>query len=414
MPLVCVAMPVHRAGDIAALRRAFGSICAQSLGQIEILLIANGSDEGTLAELERLAGSERRARVIELDEGNLAAAINEGLREAGCDLVARMDADDWSHPDRLRIQYEFMKSNSEVAAVGSGWETVEPSGRRVRMEVPGDAGQMRWRLLLGNPLAHGSMMLRKSMVLEVGGYDHMCRRAQDYDLWLRLSARYPIAAVREVLYEYHSRHAGGREESVKEQALTAANSLVRAWSGLPPLPAGSRELAELAAGIAPVIGGERGGDGVERIERVLQESGPSVAGLIARLWLEWEGGRRGGRAGDVQEVCRMARVREVARAIAEAGASRVWLWGAGRHTRWLLERRAELGMPIAGIVDDAASGQRRGEFVVAGPDVLKAGEWVLISSDGFEGEIWASGESARARGVNMRRIYGVNPGENSG
>ncbi len=402
--MVSVVLPVHRAAG-NSLAGAFASIAGQSLRNIEILLIANGADATTIAEVRGLAAREPRARVIELAEGNLAAALNVGLREARADLVARMDGDDLSRPERLEVQRAYMQGNPGVAAVGCAWERVWPGGRRERMEVPTDPRELRWRLLVGNPLAHGSVMMRGSTVLGIGGYDEGFRKAQDYELWLRLSERHPIGAVAEVLYEYGMDHAGSKGMgSVAEQSLVAAGAMVRAWSRL---GAGGERWEGLAGPLAGVLG--RGGSGMEEAIRGVEEdlrSGPSAAGLIARLWLSWRGSRPAAQA----EVCRRARLREVIREMKLAGAGSFWIWGAGRHTGWVLEHRKDFSLRLAGLVDDAAAGEERGGITVSSPDVLGAGDWVLISSDGFEEEIWASSAAVRERGARVMRLYGDNPG----
>ncbi|MCG3123788.1 MAG: hypothetical protein GIKADHBN_02209 [Phycisphaerales bacterium] len=403
---VSVLLPVHRLDGPSTLARAVSSITQQTLAGLELLLIANGSDAPTLRDMHAAASGDPRTRVIELPEANLAAALNEGMRQARSELVARMDADDWSHPDRLQIQCSFMDGHPEVAAVGSSWDRVTAGGGRERVVVPTDPRELRWRLLLENPVAHGSMVLRRSMVTEVGGYDPACTRAQDYDLWLRLAARHPVAAVPEVLYEYTARHAGGREESVELQAMTAARSLVRAWSGLAGAVPGD---SALASAIAPIVGGGRSFQrAIDAVEGELANRGPTAAAMIARLWLEWQACR--GRAGS-SDLCRLARVREVVGQMKAAGASRAWVWGAGRHTEWLIEHAGSLGLPVAGIVDDHAAGQVRGSLTVEDPGRLTAGEHVLISSDGFEDQIWGSSASVRGRGVRVWRLYGQNPAD---
>jgi hypothetical protein len=88
-----------------------------------------------------------------------------------------------------------------------------------------------------------------------------------------------------------------------------------------------------------------------------------------------------------------------------AGAEELWLWGAGSHTAWLLDRREDLGIPIAGIIDDRLAGKHRLGFNIAHPDALAAGQHALISSDAHEDEIWEASATARGRGVNVHRLY---------
>jgi hypothetical protein len=102
------------------------------------------------------------------------------------------------------------------------------------------------------------------------------------------------------------------------------------------------------------------------------------------------------------EVARRARVREVSARIRTLGAERVWLWGAGDHTRRVLETPEDLGMPVAGIVDDAPTDT---PHRIVAPCTLAPGDHVLISSDWNEDAIWRSSASHRARGVRVHRLY---------
>jgi hypothetical protein len=407
-PQVTVLLPIHIVEDPRGLSRAFASIADQSLREIEILLICNGSDEPTLQQVEQLAMADPRARVLTLAEGNLAAALNAGLAAASSELVARMDADDWSHPDRLRIQKAWMDEHPEHAGVGSRWAKVDGTGLREEVQVPTQPQELAWRMLLGNLLAHGSMMLRRSKVVAAGGYNPACTRAQDYDLWLRLLRAYPasIGAVPDLLYEYTVRHGGGREASVAAQARIAARSLVRAWNGLGRMDDAGQEL--LADALAGPIAGAHSSQAESAVEAILSSGGATATGLIGRLWLAWQ--RQGGGAA-VPDLCRRARVREVAGLMRAAGAGEIHLWGAGRHTGWLLEDQSRLAVQVAGIVDDAGAGSERMGFTIENPARLGPGSWVLISSDGFEEQIWRASEGARSRGVRVWRIYGKNPGE---
>jgi hypothetical protein len=135
---------------------------------------------------------------------------------------------------------------------------------------------------------------------------------------------------------------------------------------------------------------------------LLTRRGPSQEGLLAWHWARQIVPPMVVKAA---EVCRMSRLRETGGVLRDAGAERLWLWGAGRHTGWLLDHRADVGLPIAGIVDDALAGEHRHGFAVSAPSALCAGEHVLISSDAFEEAIWEASAPLRQRGVHVHRLY---------
>ena len=129
MPLVTVALPIRHAD--ASLEGAFRCITSQTHRDLEILLILNGSDAGTVALARRLASTDARARVIERTEANLAGALNEALKVAKGALLARMDVDDQCAPDRIARQVESLGREPGVAAVGCAYDVIGQDGKRV-------------------------------------------------------------------------------------------------------------------------------------------------------------------------------------------------------------------------------------------------------------------------------------------
>jgi hypothetical protein len=380
---------------------ALASVLAQSLRPAEIVVVCTG-----MVPMVGLAsGGAAAVRVIAAPGVNLARALNIGLREARCPWVARMDDDDVSLPSRFAEQAAYLGEHSDVVVVGSAFERVDDAGRMIeRCGVPCDPREVRWRMLVENCVAHGSVMMRKSAVMEAGGYDESCERAQDYDLWLRLlSQRGPVIAnVPEVLYRYRcdasARDAAGWRPSAA-QAGVAAGALLRAWAALPP--GGGENDPELRQAMARVMAEPQGGAWI--IERLLTERGPTRAGMHALAWARQV---RAAVPMAALEAGRAALLREVGASMRAAGVERVWLWGAGKHTAWVLAHAGELGVRIVGIVDDFAHGTVAHGFEVAHPSELDDSCDVLLSSDTQEDAMWASSVSARARGVRVWRLYG--------
>lgn len=402
-----MALPVHR--DSGGLRRAFACIAGQTLAELDIVLVLNGSDRVTRDTAQALARGDARARVIELPDANLSAALNTALEAARFDLVARMDADDECPPQRLALQAETLARRPEVAAIGSAWELTRADGTSITVvRPPTEPDRLRWRLLLGNVLAHGSMMLRRREVLAAGGYDAARARAQDFDLWLRLARAHGIACLPDVLYRHRVRNADDPARSTDEQAGVVAEHLLRAWRGLPA--ADNRTLEQVEHAVAAILRRDRGPDALAVIERELDAHGPARETLLAWLWTRWSTPHASRRA---IEAGRAARLREVGRSLRDDGVARAWLWGAGDHTRWVLENARELGVPVAGIVDDHAAGAQRFGFTVQPPAVLSPGDTAIISTDWHEDSVWESSRAHRDRGVRVVRLYGDARGANT-
>lgn len=393
-----VALPIRNAD--ASLERAFRCITTQTHRALEILLILNGSDQSTTELANNLAATDARARVIVRPLANLAGALNEALRVAKGELLARMDADDSCAPDRIERQVAYLATTPDVVAVGCAYDMVDESGKRIfTVRPPTDPREARWRLHLGNMFAHGSMTMRVRPVLDIGGYDERCVRAQDFELWLCLCRSHGMVALPEVLYTHVVRHADDATRSTLDQSNVVSRVLLESWRSLEL----SQRGAALEGAMARAMTHGRDPEAAQRgIGEVLRDEGPTREGLLAFLWAQSIAPAAPARAAD---TARRARVREVAREMQSQGATSAWLWGAGDHTRKLLEHPEDLLVPVEGIVDDAATGERYG-LPIVGPHTIKSGATVLLSSDWHEEAMWSSSRPLRERGVHVFRLYG--------
>ncbi len=183
-PAVSVLMAAR--DERATIGRAIESILAQTFTHWELVVVDDGSRDGT-GEVAASFG-DPRIRVVGTAGVGLTRALNAGLRACAGALVARQDADDWSLPHRLALQVSFLQGAPGVVAVGGAWREVDPRGRPLRSRVAFVPGRVNETLHRFNPLAHTTVMFRRDAVEAVGCYDESLRFAQDYDLWLRLAA----------------------------------------------------------------------------------------------------------------------------------------------------------------------------------------------------------------------------------
>jgi glycosyltransferase involved in cell wall biosynthesis len=199
MAAVTVLMSVRNGAE--HLRAAVDSILTQTMADLILDVIDDGSDDETLSVLQEY--TDDRLRVRHYDESlGLAVRLNEGLLRCTTEFVARMDADDVSHPRRLEAQLSFMKENPEVAVCGTGVRfTGDWHGRYgCPFTTQDDLSAFTY---FANPIAHPTVMLRRSILLEHGlSYDENFSVAQDYDLWARLVPVARIANLPEVLLDY--------------------------------------------------------------------------------------------------------------------------------------------------------------------------------------------------------------------
>jgi hypothetical protein len=204
-PAVSVVLPVWNAER--SLASAIDSVLAQTFTDFELLIVDDGSSDGSGALIRRYR--DRRIALIE-NEKNLGVArsLNLGIARARGRYLARMDADDLSAPERLERQVAFLDAHPAIALVATWARRIDARGVQIGVfAAPTDDPTLRCRLRVANCIVHGSVMMRSDVVRALGGYDAAMERAEDYDLWLRLSERHAIAALPELLYDWREHAA---------------------------------------------------------------------------------------------------------------------------------------------------------------------------------------------------------------
>lgn len=184
-PAVSVLMPVYNSERF--LREALESVIGQSLTSFELIVIDDGSTDGSASILKTYR--DHRIKVIRhsVNQG-LSSALNRGLEVCVGEFIARMDADDVAMPNRLARQVGFLQEHPETGVTGSFCEVIDSGGLRIgTMSLPVTDLAIRWSSLLASPFAHPSTMIRRD-VLERHQlrFDPTLLVAADYDLWTRL------------------------------------------------------------------------------------------------------------------------------------------------------------------------------------------------------------------------------------
>jgi glycosyltransferase involved in cell wall biosynthesis len=211
-PAVSVLMPCYNAA--ATLDQALDSLAAQTLADFEIVAVDDGSTDDTPVLLQRRAAADPRLRVIYTEHGGLVAALNAGLRACQAPVVARLDADDRCHPERLARQAAWLEAHPETDVVACRVAGFPAGDVRQGFQVYLDwqnslltNAEIRREIFVESPLAHPSVAFRRERVLALGGYqDHGW--PEDYDLWLRLYlAGAGFARLPETLVEWREHPA---------------------------------------------------------------------------------------------------------------------------------------------------------------------------------------------------------------
>jgi glycosyltransferase involved in cell wall biosynthesis len=198
MPKVTVLMSVYNGERY--LKESIDSILQQTFTDFEFLIINDGSTDATQDII--VSYHDPRIRVI-VNESNigLTRSLNKGLSLAQGEYIARQDVDDISFPARLEKQVAFLQQHDEVGMVGTDFLVIDKRGQTiVTIQPPSDHADIKVRLWDENVFCHGSVMFKKTCLLQVGRYREPFKYAQDYDLWLRIAEYFDIANLPEPLY----------------------------------------------------------------------------------------------------------------------------------------------------------------------------------------------------------------------
>ena len=165
--------------------KAIESILNQSIKELELLIVANGSDAELIKELIlKLCENDNRVNVLVSSIGQLSHALNIGIDGALHDLIARMDADDISHPLRLEKQLNYLMEHN-LDMVGCGAQLIDEYDAPVSIRLMPQGKRINNRLPFTNPFIHPSILIKKSVLIKARGYNSGFN-SEDYDLWLRL------------------------------------------------------------------------------------------------------------------------------------------------------------------------------------------------------------------------------------
>jgi glycosyltransferase involved in cell wall biosynthesis len=211
MPLVTVLMPVHNAGSF--LRQAIDSILCQTQQDFEFVIVDDGSTDDDTHRILQEALSDKRVKLLSHPRRmGVACSLNHGMDAATGEFIARMDADDISHNRRFDKQIEFLRKHPAVGLCGTA---VECFGRveGLRIIHPENPDEIKCRLLLACPISHPTVMFRTASVQRHHlRYDEAFETAEDYALWTRCAACFPMANLREPLL-YYRIHANQDERN---------------------------------------------------------------------------------------------------------------------------------------------------------------------------------------------------------
>jgi glycosyltransferase involved in cell wall biosynthesis len=200
VPALSVLLPVFNDEDFVA--EALQSIADQTFEDYEIIAIDDGSADGSAEILDSFASRDSRIKVFRQENMGLGSTLNRAIELTKSDLLARHDADDRSHPERFRLQVEFLNSHPGTSMLGTGIRVIDTDGEfKYSSPTPTCNRKLRTLLKSSSPFAHGSVMMRRELVNKAGGYPSIIW-LEDLVLWRAMAQLGEVENLDAQLYDY--------------------------------------------------------------------------------------------------------------------------------------------------------------------------------------------------------------------
>lgn len=212
---ISVILPIYNAS--LYLKDAIDSILNQSFGDFELIVYDDGSTDDSRSIVDAYQDKRIVKRYFDENQG-LIKILNLGFSEAKGKYIARMDADDISHPNRFEIQRNFLETHPEIGICGTQLELIHTGEV---LERPTEDGDIRWWIFKGSPFAHPSVMIRKQVIDDNNlRFDPKAYVVEDFDFWWHLAFHTKLANLNQTLLKYRIHE---QQESTAKNAIQAKN-----------------------------------------------------------------------------------------------------------------------------------------------------------------------------------------------
>lgn len=191
---VSVVIPAYNSEH--SIEKAVQSVIEQSVPVKEIIIVNDGSSDGTIGVVRKLEKMSDGIRLIEQANGGPAKARNTGIENASCEWIAFLDADDSWLPHRLEMQYEVLKSYPDLKWVSGRYNNCTPTHVSLskftyeKKQKPLQSLNALQAMADMTSLWTGTILMKRSALLEIGVFDTELHGCEDFDLWLRFAKKY--------------------------------------------------------------------------------------------------------------------------------------------------------------------------------------------------------------------------------
>ncbi|MEP0871647.1 glycosyltransferase [Trichocoleus desertorum AS-A10] len=230
MPLVSIIIPVYNGEK--TIQETINSVLAQTFSDFELIVINDGSQDKTLEVVSEI--QDPRIKVFSYPNAGLSATRNRGISHSQGQFIAFLDADDLWTADKIEAQLKALQDNPEAGLAYSWSDFVDESsqflhiGRRLTWD-----GDVHRKILVINFLEHGSNpLIRREALKVIGNFDESLSAAEDWDMWIRLAAKYSfvVVPVPQILYRVSANSLSTNIDKLEAACLTV---IERAFGQVP-------------------------------------------------------------------------------------------------------------------------------------------------------------------------------------
>ena len=196
--LVSIILPVYNAEEF--LKTAIDSVLSQTYQYFELLIINDGSTDNT-SNIIQTFNDPRIVFINQLSNKGITYRLNEGIKTATGKYIARIDADDIWHPQKLEKQVSYMKHHHDISFLATDFNFLNHNGQIIKT-IKNSKYHLKKNILKRNLICHSSILLKKDIIKHIGKYNPAYEYAEDYDLWIRILSNYNSFILPEVLTNY--------------------------------------------------------------------------------------------------------------------------------------------------------------------------------------------------------------------
>lgn len=211
-------MPVYNSEEY--LEESIDSIIKQSFKDFELLIVDDGSTDKSVSMIQEYEKKDKRVKfLINRHEKGIAGALNTGMENAKGIYFARADADDINIPLRLEKQFNFLEKHKDIYLLGGGYAPFNKNGHRIDIIRSSSSLEIAWRFISDTYLCHPTVMFRRVLFDEFGGYPNVV--TEDYNYFSNIVKKYKCSNLKEILINYReheSNYSFSYAEKIKENS----------------------------------------------------------------------------------------------------------------------------------------------------------------------------------------------------